>query len=206
MKVHVRPLFACDAPRLRLEPGPDGGVEVDVPPDATFASVYATLFDGPVRVVDRHGVCPPLHWPFGILALLDGAKVPAYFFVDVLRMRAVPDGDSMTVVVRDMHLFHTPAYTSAMRWLVKETYRPLVLPTQIVTRAGPDCVRDDKHEWTVREWLATFPRAYEDALDVKVTHRDDRCVLAHAGDVVFCLPHDAPAVPTPVKTKRQRKA
>lgn len=214
MQVHVRPLFACDASQLRPATEADGGARVIVNPDATILSVYDTLFHGPVRIVDRHGVCPPLNWPFWLLSALNGDEAEhIFYFVNVIKMRAVKNTEDkdmrMTVIVRGMHLFHTPTYASTVRWIVDETIRPLVLPNQIITRVHKDCVCDDKNEWTMSEWLATFPRAEEDALDVVITHEDERCVIAHSGDVVFCLPHDRAATSTtasPVVMSRKRKA
>ena len=125
------------------------------------------------------------------------------------KMRAVDKKLRMTAVVATC-TSSTRRRTPRPRWIVHETIRPLVLPGRVVTRVHKDCVCDDKHEWTMAEWLATFPRAKEDAIDVVITHEDERCVLAHAGDVVFCFSHDRAvspaAVASPVVVSRKRKA
>jgi hypothetical protein len=211
MQVQVRPLFACDAPRLRVPVDADGAARVVIGSDASLTSVHTLLFDGPVRFVDRHGVCQSLHWPLWLVAALDGSTdTPlTLFFVDVRKMRATTLQKRTTAVLRDVHLFHTPAYANAVRWIVHETVRPLVLPKQTVTRVNKDGVCDDKGEWTMVEWLRSFPRAEEDALDVVITHQDERCVLGIAGDVVFCLPHRLSEASTPTPSPvapRKRKA
>ena len=215
MQVHVRALFACDAPRLTVRTDADGGTCATVDPDETLSSVRERLFDGPVLFVDRHGIRPPLHWPLWLFVALDGnaddGEVPLLYFVDVRKMRATTLQTRMTVVLRDVHLFHTPEYADVVRWIVNEAIPPIVLPKQTVTRVHKDCVCDDTREWTMAEWLDSFPRAEEDAIDVVVTHEDARCALAHAGSVLLCLPHKLDATfpsttASPVVPSRKRKA
>lgn len=164
--VRLRPLLEEDARLFACERDAAGDVHLDVA-DSDDTSLWSeaprVLCTSKVLLIDRHRMVVPLHWPFRLLALLLGNEQMVLYLTsswDAGEEDGV-EAERFDVVMRDVHLFHTPPYRELMGWLLRcdGTARCVDDVEYRTTDDAAAVVRTtDQAVLTWSEWFARHPR------------------------------------------------